>query len=219
MRKQCPQCERRRPRRACPALGQTICAVCCGTKRLVEINCPPDCGYLASSKMHPPAMVQRQQERDMLFAFPLLQGLTGKQHELLLLVQGFLRGDRPDAPALADDDVAQASLALAETYETASRGIIYDHQAGLPSAKRLAAEIKTLVEAARGKGLRAGDADMATVFRRIERAAREAHSTLPGKSTAYLGFLKRILREPGGEGTASGDRSITADSGLILPGG
>ncbi len=154
----------------------------------------------------------------MLFAFPLLQGLTGKQHELLLLVQGFLRGDRPDAPALADDDVAQASLALAETYETASRGIIYDHQAGLPSAERLAAEIKTLVEAARGKGLRAGDADMATVFRRIERAAREARSTLPGESTAYLGFLKRILPEPGGEGTASGDRSLTGDSRLILPG-
>ncbi|SVD73437.1 uncharacterized protein METZ01_LOCUS426291, partial [marine metagenome] len=68
MSQRCPRCKRRLPRRKCPALGYQICAVCCGTKRLVEINCPSDCGYLASSKAHPPAVVQRQQERDIIFA-------------------------------------------------------------------------------------------------------------------------------------------------------
>ena len=33
----CPVCGQRKARRECPALGQTICTVCCATKRLVEI--------------------------------------------------------------------------------------------------------------------------------------------------------------------------------------
>ena len=42
----CPLCGERKAKRACPALNRHICAVCCGTKRLVEINCPADCVYL-----------------------------------------------------------------------------------------------------------------------------------------------------------------------------
>lgn len=139
----------------------------------------------------------------MLFAFPLLQGLNTRQHELMLLVQGFLRSGRPDAPALVDDDIALAAVALAGTYETASRGIIYDHKASLPSAERLAGELKTLIEDARTKGLKLGDADVAAVLRRIEGAARDARTTLPGQDTAYLGFLRRILRDPASAGEVS----------------
>src|SRR5262245_27935296 len=60
----CPLCGERRARRACPALGKLICAVCCGTKRLVEIRCPSDCSYLASAREHPAAVVVRQQQHD-----------------------------------------------------------------------------------------------------------------------------------------------------------
>ena len=65
MSQKCSLCGRRRGRRACPALGESICAACCGTKRLVEISCPPECSYLRSSQAHPPAAVQRQRERDL----------------------------------------------------------------------------------------------------------------------------------------------------------
>ena len=86
----CPLCERRRARRACPALGHQICAVCCGTKRVTEITCPPDCGYLASAKTHPPAALQRQQERDAQFVLPVIRGLSERQYQLFFLVQGTL---------------------------------------------------------------------------------------------------------------------------------
>lgn len=157
-----------------------------------------------------------------MFAYSLLQGLTARQHELILLVQSFLRSERPDTPALADDEVAQATLALAETYETKSRGIIYDHKASLPSAERLAAEIKALVEKAREQGLKVGDADISTVLRRIEGAARAARAELPGDATAYIGFLRRILRDPGSAGSgenapAAGGPSPSGESRLIVP--
>ena len=218
MKPTCPLCTRRRAGRECPALGRRICAVCCGTKRQVEINCPPDCSYLRTSQAHPPAVVQRQQERDMLFVLPMMQGLTTRQQEVLVLIQGFLRTERPDAAGLVDDDVARAARALAETYETASRGIIYEHVAALPAAARLGADIKALVEHTRGDGITLRDADIAVALRRIERAAEGTGKALPGGETAFLGLLKRVLRDPGPADRPALDEPVGGGSGLIIPG-
>jgi hypothetical protein len=126
---------------------------------------------------------------------------------------------------MADTDVEQAARALAETYETASRGIIYEHTAGTPSAGRLAAEIKTLVEAQRTAGLEVGDADVAHVMRRVESATQSARSALPGDAVAFLQLLRRALKDPGdtpasldpSAAPASGPSAATG-SGLIVPG-
>src|SRR2546430_17653885 len=45
----CPICDRRKPARFCPAKGEKICAVCCGTEREVTIDCPSDCSYLIAA--------------------------------------------------------------------------------------------------------------------------------------------------------------------------
>ena len=39
-------CAANEAKTALPGSVQDICAVCCGTKRLVEIACPPTCIYL-----------------------------------------------------------------------------------------------------------------------------------------------------------------------------
>ena len=150
----------------------------------------------------------------------MLQELTTRQRELLLLLQSFLRGHQPSSRAMVDGDIAQASLALAETYETASRGIIYEHTAELAAAAQLGAEIKTLIERTREKGFTISDGAIATVFRRIERAAKEASSSLPGDETAYVDWLKRVFGEGGAAATGSSEnkRQETEGSGLILPG-
>jgi len=223
MGQKCSLCQRRRGRRACPALGELICAACCGAKRLVEISCPADCGYLRSALSHPPAAVQRQREQDLRFLIPRLENMTEPQHELTLLIQGFLRNDRPDALAMLDDDVAHAARALAETYETASRGIIYEHSAGTPSAERLRAELRSLIDARRSEGLRLTDSEVALVLRGVESGAREARVSLPGQKTAYLELLARVLRAPNGGENQSSDSATplrSADSrgsGLIVP--
>ena len=219
MSKKCPLCRRRRAGRACPALGHPICAVCCGTKRLTEIDCPRDCRYLVSSQAHPPAVIQRRQERDMLFVLPMLHDLTGRQQELVLLIQSLLQRDREATPGLRDIDVEHAVRALAETYETASRGIIYEHAAGVASAERLSAAIRTLIETMREEGLRMSDADVAVALRRIEQGARDAHDALPGSDAAYLDLLNRLHPADGSaaEG-ATGGLSGPEGSGLIIPG-
>ena len=220
MSKKCHLCGRRRGRRACPALGHSICSQCCGTKRLVEVACPSDCVYLLSSQSHPPAAVQRQRERDLRFLLPLLGGLTDGQQQLTLSVQGFLLVDRPESVSLVDDDIEQATKALANTYETASRGIIYDHGAALPAAERLSGDIKTLIETQRSEGLRISDADVAAMLRRVEDGARQARSDTTGTDgedkTAYLQLLKRVLRVPPPAGASH--VSQAQESGLVVPG-
>ena len=86
-RQKCPVCHERLPKRACPALGQHICTVCCATKREVEIKCPADCGYLTTARAHPAAVIQRRQERDLGFLLPLVADLTETQYRLVVLFQ------------------------------------------------------------------------------------------------------------------------------------
>ncbi|MDT3738854.1 MAG: hypothetical protein RO257_05065 [Candidatus Kapabacteria bacterium] len=49
MKVMCLSCNDSKGKRDCPALNGMICSVCCGTKRLKEIQCPDDCLYLESS--------------------------------------------------------------------------------------------------------------------------------------------------------------------------
>ena len=149
--------------------------------------------YLESATAHPPAIVQRRRERDGGFLAALLHGLTGPQQRLTGLLLEFLATDRPDAPGLVDSDVERAALALAQTYETASRGIVYEHRADTPVAQRLAGEIKQIIDADRANGATLSDHATAGVLRRIEAGAREAQRALSVQDErACLSVLKRV---------------------------
>lgn len=222
----CPLCNSRKSRRSCPALGKQICAICCGTKRQIEITCPSDCSYLQSSTAHPPAAIQRQQERDLNFLLPTLQGLTDRQHQILFMVQSFLRIDRNDVLSITDSDVQQAAAALAQTYETASRGIVYEHSPPTVTGQRLAKEISDFIEAKRSDGTRLSDIDLAVTMRRLETAAQTAKASLGSRDqlddtsdTSYLSLLRRVLKNPGSDSaTAKAEPTQAKESTLIVPG-
>ncbi len=151
----CPLCRQRKARRTCPALGEQICAVCCGTKRLVEIHCPETCPYLASAREHPPAVVQREQQRDVSALMHTMRDVTDRQQQLMFLLLGIARRYEGDAlQSLVDADVVEAARSLASTLETANRGVIYEHQPATMAAQRLVTDWKALfkdVGVARGR--------------------------------------------------------------------
>jgi hypothetical protein len=223
----CPLCGVRKARRACPALAvpgaaaalgaplgaRQICPVCCGTKRLVEINCPSDCVYLATARSHPPAVVQRQQERDRAQLLPLLQGLTDRQARLFLMFASLVSRHQSDAlQKLVDDDVAQASEALAATLETAGRGIVYERRPAALPAGRLMTELKTLVAELSREGGSGIERDAAVALRRIERAAKDSAGDEP-RSTAFQELLVRMLSS----GPTEQSEAPAAASSLIIP--
>jgi hypothetical protein len=194
----CPICATRKAKRACPGIGRDICPVCCGTKRLVEIACPPDCPYLASARAHPAAVVQRQLDRDMRFLLPRISDLSEPQYRLFLFLQGVvLQYAREADPTPLDIDVAEATATVAATLETAGKGIIYEHQAATIPAQRLAAEIrKVLAEVAQRNGAEAArlERDAAKSLRRIEGAARAAQAEVPDAIYPDMSWLAMSTR-------------------------
>ena len=189
----CPLCRQRKARRSCPALNQSICAVCCGSKRLVEIKCAPDCEYLSSSRANPAAVVRRQQERDVAILLPSIRHLTERQYQLFFLFHSAIARHRPDGLArLLDVDVADAAGAIAATLETASRGVIYEHAAQSLPGQKLARELKALLEEIRKQGARVFDHEAAVTLRAIETGARDAAKLNEG-DTAYLTLIRRLL--------------------------
>ncbi len=218
----CPSCGSRRGKRACPALGEDICAVCCGTKRQVEIQCPPTCAYLSSARTHPAAVVMKRRDTDLRFVVPLVQDLSDAQHRLLLYFQAaVVKHARGALPPLLDEDVAAAAAAVAATLETARKGIIYEHQADSLPARRLAEELnRAVVDLVAQRGAppaAAVERDAAVALRRLEQGARTAAAALPGDSPpVYLSLLGRILGHAAAEAEAA--RPDEPGAGLIIPG-
>ena len=200
----CPLCSSRPAKRPCPALGREICAVCCGTKREVEITCPRDCRYLASSRSHPPAAVRRQQDQDIGALSPALAGLSEPRQQLFLftltLVDRF-RGEGLDA---ADDaDAASAAAALAATFETASKGLIYEQRPDTIPAQRMADGIRGVFEQL-GRGRPSSfTADAAAVLRQLEDRIGAVRRASPDDPRAFLALAGRFARRLGGPGPAA----------------
>jgi hypothetical protein len=214
----CPSCGQRKARRACPALGQTICSVCCATKRLVEIDCPESCPHLSAAREHPAAQVKRQQERDVAALVPSIQHLTERQHQLFFLFHSAIARHTPQGFArLVDDDIEQAAGAMAATLETAARGVIYEHSASSLPAQRLASELTALLGQIRAQGAKVSDAEAAIVLRAIEQGARDARKTGDGTDTAYAALIARLLHvRRAGQG-AGAKESAKPASPLIVP--
>lgn len=215
----CPLCRDRAPRRFCPAKGVRICPVCCGTKRLVEIGCPADCPFLAASRTHPPAALKRQHERDAAWMALVLEGLDERQQQLSWLVLQPVLGFSDPFLAPTDADLAGAAGALAATWETAGKGLIYEHRAGSLVGQRLGADIRRVLTEAGIDSSRALERDAVTVLRRIEAAARATGRQFGAGATTLLDALRRVAREATQDARtqerASGARETPAS--LIIP--
>lgn len=128
----------------------------------------------------------------------LMQGagrLSEGQLQLLFLMHSyFLRPEPEGQPRIVDADVADAAGALAATFETASRGLVFEHQGATPVGRRIAGELRDiLVQAGRGGGSRF-EAEVADVLRAIERGAAQTGA----HPRAYLELVARILGDTAG---------------------
>ena len=219
----CPLCESRPGRRHCPAVGRSICPVCCGTKRLVEIRCPDDCPFLASARRHPPAVVQRQHELDVALMLPAMAGFTDRQSRFFFLFQSILVrhvGD-PLRP-LQDPDIAEASAAAAATLETAARGVIYEQRPASVTAQELSAAFRRAFDEVAGQqtGPRTPlERDAARALRGLEEAARRVGPLVGDPRTGLLGLVRRVLGPRGGQAPARPGREAPDEGpngGLLL---
>lgn len=136
-RPSCPLCRKRRPERFCPAVGEKICAICCGTERERTLDCPADCSYLIQAHRYEQEHRQPPSPGDIPFADTEISRSTIYEQEPLVSgVAHVLLKFADEQRFLTDQDVLAAVTALGETYRTLVSGIYYEKppQAALPGA-------------------------------------------------------------------------------------
>jgi hypothetical protein len=145
----CPICEKRKESRFCPAKGEKICAVCCGTYREVTIDCPPDCSYLVAAHRY-----EDEHQRELPADTPLLDAKISRDdihmHQTVLSGIAFAAAkfcaNHADA---TDPDILAALESLAETYKTLSSGILYERPPVLPIQRELYAVLAAFLNEAK----------------------------------------------------------------------
>jgi hypothetical protein len=190
----CPICEKRKPNRFCPAKGEKICAVCCGTEREITIDCPVDCSYLIAAHRyedeHPreiPAdtpLLDVKVPSDLIYTHQQLMGA------LAFSIAKFCAAHRE----ATDSDVVAALQALAETYKTLTIRIYYEtHPTGLVSRELYAAvtsflsDLKQKVQQAGHAGPK--DSDIFSVLIFLYRMGL-LRSNGRSRSRRYVEFLR-----------------------------
>lgn len=211
----CAECGRGKAKRQCPALGKTICATCCGSRREVEIRCPPDCGWLQAARAHPHAAQQRQQEHDTSLVVPLIRDLDDDAYQVLMACVHAAVASRPlaDPPPL-DADLQQAADALAATAETAMRGVLYEHQPASPVAARLARAMSAPLAEAAQAGVPRLDASTAVAMRRLAAVLNAFRRSPANAPDAFFAFLGRVLTPRLADGRTG--RPLGSDADPVL---
>ena len=122
-----------------------------------------------------------------------MRDLNDRQSNLFFLILNFVaRYEPPDLHVLRDEDVAEAAGALGATFETAVRGVIYEHRPASLVADRLVTGLKPLLTEAGQKGGTAFQRDAAVVLRRVEAAAREPQPA--GNFRAFVELANRVAK-------------------------
>ena len=146
-KKICPICNKRRAERYCPAKGEKICAIDCGTEREVTIDCPSDCAYLIAAhrweQNHPKPLAESDVPfPDVSFPADLIHTrqavLSGLGYTVLIYAA--------DQRSLTDSDVFAAVEAMAETRRTLLAGIYYEKPPEIPMAAELYAALAKFIE-------------------------------------------------------------------------
>jgi hypothetical protein len=142
----CPICEKRKAARFCPAKGERICAVCCGTEREVTIDCPSDCSYLLAAHRY-----EDEHRRSLPADTPLLgekipQDIVHTHQQLMAALAFSIAKFCAAQPSATDTDVLAAIQALAETYKTLRSGLIYEKPPDTPLPRELYAALITFLD-------------------------------------------------------------------------
>jgi hypothetical protein len=128
----CPVCEKRKGARFCPAKGETICAVCCGTGREVTIDCTPECSYLSAAHRYEDEHPRSLPVDTPLQDINLPQDVVHRQQQLMAALAFTIAKFCASQRDTTDSDVLAALEALAESYKTLRTGIYYEK---LPDAR------------------------------------------------------------------------------------
>jgi hypothetical protein len=134
----CPICEKRPSKRFCPARGERICAICCGTHREVTIDCSRECTHLISARRY--EIEHRKPIVPNAIPFPDLEfspEILRRHPEALSAIGLAILEFAQQNGGVCDPEILTALRALAETYRTLETGIYFERPPDGPLAHGL----------------------------------------------------------------------------------
>jgi hypothetical protein len=198
----CAICEKRPPKRYCPAKGEKICAICCGREREVTIDCPSDCPHLTAA--HRYEAEHRKPLSAEEYPYRAISVREDFVYERWPVITGFaatILNFQIQHKDLNDGAVCAAIEALAETLRTLGTGIYYERPPDAPLARALYGRIaEFLQEFKKSDAGRAGipplkDTDVFHLLVFLLRVARQETSGR-SRSRAFLSFLRARFPVP-----------------------
>jgi hypothetical protein len=196
IRVSCPICARRKPERFCPAKGEKICAICCGTEREVTIDCPSDCLYLVAARRYEQS--HRKPVAPNQVPYPDVEFPVDLVHERRALLSGLgftILQFAAENRLLDDAEVAAALGALAETHRTLSTGILYERPPEAPLPRALYGRLAEFLQKTRKEeteqtgSRRLKDMEIFYLLVFLLRVGRHERNSRP-RSRAFLDFLR-----------------------------
>lgn len=192
----CPICQKRKAKRFCPARGESICSVCCGTEREVTIDCPSECPHLIESRVHDYERKEidwtKLPFRETKIDPALLTSRNkGALTALAYAICTYASENRP----LADSDVEAAVSSLVDTYRTLASGIYYEKPPDYRLQRELYERLRTAVDDYRKEETRGGlatlrDADVRELLIFLAQLGYARSNGRP-KGRAFLDLLRR----------------------------
>lgn len=189
----CAICEKRPPKRFCPAKGEKICAICCGREREVTIDCPSDCSHLVAAHRYEaehrkPLSADDYPYRDI----HVREDFVYERWPVIAGLAGAILNFQIQHKELSDSAVCAAIEALAETLRTLGSGIYYEKPPDGPLARALYGQIAEFLQELKKNesgmpALKDSDALLLLVFL-LRIAKRENNGR--SRSRAFLDFLR-----------------------------
>jgi len=125
----CFLCNERKAKRYCPAKTRNICAVCCGEKRGIEINCPDDCKYFIEGQNYQQKKITNLRiKKDGIVAFQKKAELYRKDPQLFAKIEFALVDAYNQNNRLLNKDVVSALQIVLKTLKSESKGLLYKHK-------------------------------------------------------------------------------------------
>ena len=145
----CILCDLRKAKRFCPAKNQQICAICCGEKRVLEIDCPESCEYLKAGRARESAEYGKRLRTLDKTQLERHRRVLTQYQEVVAHLEYTLSHERLLSRDLADKDAAQAIDMLLDAYRTEDKGVLYEKTSDNLRVDALRRELRKVVESYR----------------------------------------------------------------------
>ncbi|MBN2317459.1 MAG: hypothetical protein JXR49_00185 [Acidobacteria bacterium] len=147
----CAVCNTRKAKRPCPALGRdgSICPLCCGEKRILELDCPETCEYLKAGREHESAEFGKRLRSQDPVQQEKSKRILAENQDVVAHLEYTIAQQRLTIRDLTDEDVSKAVNILLDDYRTEYKGILYKRNSDDLRVEPIRMELRDILEAYR----------------------------------------------------------------------